>query len=223
MKVITSWSGGKDSCYVSYIAQQQGHQILSLFTMMMNDEKSSFHMIPAEILDAQANALDLPLIKKTTSATTYEKDFKEVLTDCKNKGAEAIVTGDINEVASHEEGWLNRVCKEIGIKTIKPLWKIDTNQLYLDYIKTGFKAVVVRTNNALSLDWLGRVLDRQFYDDILKLQGVDPCGENGEYHTVVIDGPNFNQKVDLQETGKRLENGFGCLEIKKWQIILKSW
>jgi diphthamide synthase (EF-2-diphthine--ammonia ligase) len=98
----------------------------------------------------------------------------------------------------------------------------DTKQIYLDYLKTGFKATVVRTNKTLSLDWLGRVLDRGFYDEILKLEGVDPCGEGGEYHTVIIDGPNFNQKIVLQETEKhRLENGFGYLEIKKYKVTPK--
>ena len=162
------------------------------------------------------------MIKKTTSAATYEADFKAVLSECKAKGAEGLVTGDIYEVAGHEEGWLERVCKEIGLVTVKPLWMGDTKQIYLDYLKTGFKATVVRTNKTLSLDWLGRVLDRKFYDDILALGDVDPCGEGGEYHTVITDGPNFKQKIELQETEKKsLENGFGYLEIKKCKVTPK--
>jgi diphthine-ammonia ligase len=222
MKVVASWSGGKDSCYAYYLAQQQGHQVLSLLTMMMSEDKSNFHMIPKGILDAQAEAMGVPLIRKTTSAATYEVDFKAVLTECKANDVEGLVTGDIYEVAGHEEGWLERVCKEIGIVTVKPLWMGDTKQIYLDYLKTGFKATVVRTNKTLSLDWLGRVLDRQFYDDILALGGVDPCGEGGEYHTVITDGPNLKQKIELLETEKkRLENGFGYLDIKKWKVTPK--
>jgi diphthine-ammonia ligase len=222
MKVVASWSGGKDSCYAYYLAKQQGHQILSLLTMMMSEDKSNFHMIPSGILDAQAEAMGVSLIKKTTSAATYEADFKAVLSECKAKGAEGLVTGDIYEVAGHEEGWLERVCKEIGLVTVKPLWMGDTKQIYLDYLKTGFKATVVRTNKTLSLDWLGSVLDRKFYDDILALGNVDPCGEGGEYHTVITDGPNFKQKIELLETEKkRLENGFGYLDIKKWKVTPK--
>jgi len=98
----------------------------------------------------------------------------------------------------------------------------DTKKIYLDYIATGLKATVVRTNRELSLDWLGRVLDRQFYDDIQKLPGVDPCGEGGEYHTVITDGPSFTQKIVIEESEKkRLENGFGYLEIKKYKVIKK--
>jgi len=222
MKVVASWSGGKDSCYAFLLAKQQGHQVMSLITMMMSEEKSNFHMIPTGILDAQAKAVGVPLIKKTTSAATYEADFKAVLTECKKKGAEGLVTGDIYEVAGHEEGWLGRICREVGLTPVKPLWMGDTKQIYLDYIKTGLKATVVRTNRDLSLDWLGRVLDRKFYDDIQKLPGVDPCGEGGEYHTVITDGPNFKEKIELLETEKkRLDNGFGYLEIKKYKVTPK--
>ena len=222
MKVVASWSGGKDSCYAYFLAKQQGHQALSLITMMMNEEKSNFHMIPSGILDAQAKAINVPIVKKATTHDTYERDFKAVLSEFKAKGAEGIVTGDIYEVAGHEEGWLNRICKEVGLKPIKPLWMGDTKQIYLDYLKTGLKATVVRTNRDLSLDWLGRVLDRGFYVDILKLPGVDPCGEGGEYHTVITDGPDFKQKIELLETEKkRLDNGFGYLEIKKYQVTPK--
>jgi len=223
MKVVASWSGGKDSAYAYYLAQLQGHQVLSLLTMMMSEEKSNFHMIPSSIIDAQAKAIGIPLIKKTTSATAYEDDFKAVLRECRAKGAEGLVTGDIYEVAGHEEGWLARVLKEVGLTPVKPLWMGDTKLIYLAYLKSGFKATVVRTNRDLSLDWLGRVLDRKFYDDILKLPGVDPCGEGGEYHTVITDGPVFTQKVELLETEKkRLDNGFGYLEIKKYKVTPKQ-
>ncbi len=222
MKVVVSWSGGKDSAYAYYLAKQEGHEVLALLTMMMSESKSNFHMIPTGILDAQAKAMGVPLIKKTTSAETYESDFKAALRECKAKGAEALVTGDIYEVAGHEEGWLGRVLKEVGLAAVKPLWMGDTKLIYQYYLRTGFKATVVRTNRDLSLDWLGRVLDKKFYDDILKLPGVDPCGEGGEYHTVITDGPDFTQKVELQETEKkRLDNGFGYLEIKKYKVIPK--
>jgi diphthine-ammonia ligase len=222
MKVVASWSGGKDSCYAYFLAKEQGHQSLSVFTMMMSEEKSNFHMIPTAILDAQAEAIGVPLVKKTTSAATYEADFKALLTGFKKQGAEGVVTGDIYEVAGHEEGWLTRVLKEVGLVAVKPLWMGDTKQIYLDYLKTGLQATVVRTNRTLSLDWLGRVLDRKFYDDIQKLPGVDPCGEGGEYHTVITDGPSFTQKIIIEESEKkRLENGFGYLEIKKYKVVKK--
>ncbi len=223
MKVVASWSGGKDSAYAHYLATHQGHQAINLFTMMMSESKSNFHMIPSTILDIQAEAIGIPLIKKITSASTYEKDFKTALLESKAHGAEGLVTGDIYEVAGHEEGWLGRVCKEIGLTPIKPLWMHDTKQIYLDYLKTGFKATVVRTKlDLLGVEWLGRELDRKFYDDILKLGNVDACGEGGEYHTVITDGPTFKKKIEIQETQKyKIEGGFGYLEIKEFKVLPK--
>ncbi|MGA3111367.1 MAG: diphthine--ammonia ligase [Candidatus Bathyarchaeia archaeon] len=224
MKVVASWSGGKDSCYAYYLATQQGHEVVKILTMMMSKEKSNFHMIPVWVLDAQSEAIGIPIAKQQATPKTYEDDFKAALKKFKAEGAEGLVTGDIYEVAGHEEGWLGRVLKEVGLKPIKPLWMLDTKQIYLDYLKTGFKAIVVRTNlEKLGVEWLGRVLDREFYDDILKLGGVDPCGEGGEYHTVVTDGPTFKKKIEILETQKhKLDGGFGCLEIKKFEVKPKG-
>ncbi len=175
-------------------------------------------------MDAQSDAIGIPIVKQQATPKTYEDDFKAALRQFKAEGAEGLVTGDIYEVAGHEEGWLGRVLKEVGLKPIKPLWMLDTKQIYLDYLKTGFKATVVRTNlEKLGVEWLGRVLDRKFYDDILKLGGVDPCGEGGEYHTVVTDGPTFKKKIEILETQKhKLDGGFGCLEIKKFEVKPKG-
>jgi uncharacterized protein (TIGR00290 family) len=201
MKVVASWSGGKDSCFACYKATQQGYEVTNLLTMMMSETKSSFHMIPSSILDAQSDAVGIPLVKQKSTPETYEKDFKGALQRFKAKGIEGLVTGDIYEVAGHEEGWLSRVCKEVGLKPVKPLWMRNTKQIYLDYLKTGFKATVVRTKlQLLGMDWLGRQLDKKFYNDILQLGKVDACGEGGEYHTVVTDGPTFKEKIEILET-----------------------
>jgi uncharacterized protein (TIGR00290 family) len=224
MKVIASWSGGKDSCYAYYLAKQEGHEVISLLTMMMSETKSNFHMIPAGILDAQAEALGVPLTKQKATPQTYENDFKDALLKLKAKGAEGLVTGDIYEVAGHEEGWLGRVLKEVGLMPVKPLWMGDTKLIYQYYVKTGFKATVVRTNlSKLGMEWLDRTLDQKFYDDIIKLPGIDPCGEGGEYHTVITDGPLMSKKIEILETAKhKLDGGFGYLEIKKFEVKPKG-
>jgi uncharacterized protein (TIGR00290 family) len=224
MKVVVSWSGGKDSAYALHLAEQQGHEVTNLLTLMASEEESNFHMIRSAILDAQADAVGIPLIKKRTGNDTYESDFKAVLVELKAKGIEGLVVGDICEIAGHEEDWLNRVCSEINLKPLKPLWMIDTKQLYLNYINAGFKATVVRTNlSKLGMEWLGRVLDRSFYDDILKLDDIDPCGEGGEYHTVITDGPYFKKKIEILETQTHTLNGnFGYLEVKAFTVKPKD-
>jgi diphthine-ammonia ligase len=224
MKVVCSWSGGKDSCYAYFLAKHEGHEVISLLTMMMSESKSNFHMIPSGILDAQAEALGVPLLRQKATPETYEADFKGALLKLKAKGAEALVTGDIYEVAGHEEGWLGRILKEVGLSAVKPLWFGDTKLIYQYYLKTGYKATVVRTDlKKLGVEWLGRTLDKKFYDDILKLGNVDPCGEGGEYHTVITDGPLMSKKVEILETAKhKLDGGFGYLEIKKFEVKPKA-
>ncbi len=224
MKVVASWSGGKDSCFAYYLAVRQGHKVESLLTMMMSETKSNFHMIPVGVLDAQSDALGIPLVKQQATPKTYEEDFKGALRRFKSEGVEGLVTGDIYEVAGHEEGWLGRVLKEVGLVPVKPLWMGDTKKIYLDFLETGFEATVVRTNlSKLGVEWLGRKLDKRFYDDILKLGNVDPCGEGGEYHTVITDGPTFKKKIEILESEKRkLEGGFGYLDIKEFKVVPKG-
>ena len=108
MKVVAAWSGGKDSAYAEYLATQQGYEVVKILTMMMSKEKSNFHMIPAGILDAQSDAVGIPIVKQQATPKTYEDDFKAALRQFKAEGAEGLVTGDIYEVAGHEEGWLGQ-------------------------------------------------------------------------------------------------------------------
>ncbi len=99
--------------------KQQGYEVISLLTMMMSKEKSNFHMIPSGILDAQSDALGISLVKQQATPETYENDFKSALRSLKLKGAEGLVTGDIYEVAGHEEGWLGQSTQRSWFKTSK--------------------------------------------------------------------------------------------------------
>lgn len=223
MKVVVSWSGGKDSCFALYKALNDGLEVVSLLTFMKSDEQSNFHGINAKLLEEQALALGLPLAKCVTNPDNYEEQFQKTLLQFKEKGVEGLVTGDIYEVSGHEERWLERMCREVDLKPIRPLWQGDTKQIYKDFIDAGFKATVVRTNpKALSDDYLGRELNEQFLEDIQKVGGVDPCGEGGEYHTVMTDGPNFKNKINLIETEKLNVDGFGRLEIKSFEVKPKE-
>jgi uncharacterized protein (TIGR00290 family) len=223
MKLIASWSGGKDSCFAVHKAIQQGHQIQNLLIMMSDRGKSNFHMISSELLDAQSQAINIPITKRNTTPATYEKEFKKALTQMKTKGVEGIVTGDIYDVALHEPGWLDRVCKEVDIKPVKPLWHRDTTQVLAEVINEGFKATVVRVKtNLLGMEWLGRQLNREFYNDLLNLGTVDLSGERGEYHTFVTDGPLFKKRIEVLETNKTTVNGWGLLEIKRFALKPKG-
>ena len=217
MKVVASWSGGKDSCLACYKAIQEGYDVTQLLIMMASKSTSNFHMISAELLDAQSQSIEIPIVKQETTPGTYEQDFKKTLLKMKAKGIEGIVTGDVYDVTLHEAGWLDRICKAAGLEPVRPLWHRDTSQIINEFINVGFKAIVVRTKNeVLGLDWLGREVNKQFVADLPA--NVDPCGENGEFHTFVTDGPNFKNRIDILETEKTTLNGYGRLEIKSFKV-----
>jgi diphthine-ammonia ligase len=223
LKVVVAWSGGKDSCFAYYKALKQGFTVVDLVTFMQNEELSNFHGIRSDILDAQAKALGVPIAKYVTTPKTYEQQFKDALFQCKAKGVEGLITGDIFEVDGHEKGWLERICGEVGLKPIRPLWMGDTKKLFQEFVAEGFEATVIRTKlSLLGEEWLGRKLDSKFFADVLALGNVDPCGESGEYHTVVTDGPFFNYAIKLGETEKSSYGGFGRLEILRVELEHKK-
>ena len=129
MKLVAAWSGGKDSCFACYKAIQEGYDVSYLLVMMSDMRESNFHMIRADMLDAQSQAIGIPIMKCTTTPDTYEQDFKKALLKMKAQGVEGIVTGDVFDVALHEAGWLDRICKEVDLKPVRPLWHCDTQQI----------------------------------------------------------------------------------------------
>jgi diphthine-ammonia ligase len=223
MKIVAAWSGGKDSCFACYKAIQEGHEVSNLLIMMSDPSISNFHMIRSDMLDAQSQAIGIPIAKLTTSPDTYEQEFKKALLQMKAKGVGGIVTGDVFDVALHEAGWLDRICKEVGLTPVRPLWHRDTQQILEEFINAGFKATLVRViTNLLSMDWLGREINKKFLDDLLKLGTVDPCGENGEFHTFVTDGPLFKKRIEILESEKVKLNGNARLIIKRFEAKPKG-
>ena len=223
MKLVAAWSGGKDSCFACYKAIQSGYDVSQLLIMMSDPSTSNFHMISSELLDAQSQIIGIPIVKWTTTPETYEQDFKKALLQMKAKGVEGVVTGDVYDVALHEAGWLDRICKEVGLKPVKPLWHRDTQQILTEFINEGFKATVVRVKtDVLGMEWLGRQVNKEFFNDLLKLGTVDPCGERGEFHTFVTDGPLFKNRIEILESAKTVLNGYGRLEVKRFEVKPKG-
>jgi diphthine-ammonia ligase len=216
VKVVAAWSGGKDSCFACYKAMQEGYDVAQLLIMMSSKSESNFHMISAELLDAQSQSIGIPIVKQVTTPNTYEQNFTKALLQMKAKGVKGIVTGDVYDVALHEAGWLDRICKTVGLEPVRPLWHRDTAQIINGFINAGFKATVVRVKNeVLGVEWLGRQVNKQFLADLPA--NVDPCGENGEFHTFVTDGPNFKNSIEILGTETTTLNGYGRLEIKRFK------
>ncbi|MCJ7713412.1 diphthine--ammonia ligase [Candidatus Bathyarchaeota archaeon] len=223
MNVAVAWSGGKDSCLACYKAIKEGYTVKSLLIMMADDTISNFHLISSDLLDAQSDAIGIPIIKKVTSPDMYEKNFRKALLDFKKKGVEGLVTGDVFDIALHEEGWLDRICHEVGLTPVRPLWHLDTKQILTEFIDEGFKAIIVRVKNeVLGLEWLGREINQTFFKDLLTIETIDPCGEYGEFHSFVTDGPLFKNRIEITDSEKTTINGYGRLKIKQYSIKSKE-
>jgi len=194
---FSSWSGGKDSCLALYKALRQGGSPRCLFTMFAEDgRRSRSHGLSPAIIEAQARALAIPSRIASASWDGYEKVFLEQIADLKCQGLADGVFGDI-DLEPHRS-WVERICAKHGITPHLPLWQADRRDLLHDFIGAGFRAMIVAVDRKrLDETFLGRQMDWQTIED-LEAAGVDACGEEGEYHTFVFDGPLFETALHLQ-------------------------
>ena len=199
MKVFCSWSGGKESCLACYQAIQEGHKVSSLLTMVTTTGSySRSHRLSREVLIAQSQALGIGLDQKRVSWNTYEREFIKALNAFKQEGIEGGVFGAL--YLSDDRAWVERVCAEAGIVPLLPLWGMGGRNLFRAFIEAGFEAIVVAVRSDIMDDhWLGKRIDGEFMEEMEK-SGIDACGENGEYHTLVVDGPIFNKRIEISKT-----------------------
>ena len=195
LKAFISWSGGKDSTLACYRAMMNSIEVVCFVNMLSEDGiYSRSHGINSELLKAQAEAIGIPIIQKKTTWENYEDEFKNTIMQLKKEGVSAGVFGDI-DLQEHRE-WVERVCRETGIKAIFPLWNEEREKLLKEFINYEFKAIVCSTNASfLGSEWLGREVDFNLIRDLKALKNIDLCGERGEYHTFVYDGPIFKFSV----------------------------
>jgi len=203
LNAFACWSGGKESTFACYKTMRGGVEISYLVNMISEDGLySRSHGVSSEVIRLQAQAIGIPLIQQRTSWESYERNFKEVISNLKQKGVEAGVFGDI-DLLGHRD-WAEKVSGEMQIKPILPLWGKERAQLVKDFLQAGFEAVVISVNTKfLQEDWLGRTLDGKFLEEMQQLENVDLCGEKGEYHTLVINGPLFKRPFRVK-TGKKI-------------------
>jgi len=219
LKAFISWSGGKDAA-LSYYRAMKDFQVTFLLNMVAEDGQiSRSHGIRTSILRLQAEAMGLPVLQPRSSWETYEVEFKEALSDLKDRGVEAGIFGDI-DLEEHRE-WVERVSRESGMEAVLPLWgEKNRENLIKEFIKDGFEAVVVATKkDLLGLEWLGRRIDRDFIRDISKIKGVDISGEGGEYHTFVISGPIFKKKINILKSEKITRDEHCFLDMLECELV----
>ncbi len=193
---VTSWSGGKDSCFAMMKAIEEGHTPVVLLNMMNeNNMVSRSHAIPKPVLEKQASMLNLPIVTKPASWESYEKIFIETLEKLKLEfNISYGVFGDI-DLQAHRD-WEEKVCTAVGIEAILPLWKQHRKALVLQMLDSGIETYIVSCNETMGERFLGRKIDEDLIDELERI-GVDACGENGEYHTLVVNTPLFKNRIDI--------------------------
>ena len=209
-KAYLNWSSGKDSALALYYSRQDKNlKVEKLLTTINSDvDRITMHGVRRELLVEQAEKIGLPLmiseIGAETSMEDYNKKMKEATDSLKEEGFNHSIFGDIflEDLKNYREEQL----ASVGIKAVFPLWQKNTRELMLQFIELGFKAVVVCTNSKyLDDSFCGRIINEEFVNDLP--DNVDPCGENGEFHTFVFDGPIFNSPVKF-EIGEKVNRSY---------------
>lgn len=208
---LTSWSGGKDSCLACHKAIQNGYKVSHLVNFISAEYKRvAFHGIEARLIQAQADAIGIPLLQKEVHPDDYEPAFKDAVRSLLSTGIKGMVFGDIY-LQEHRQ-WVTRVCQEMGIEAIEPLWGIRTEDILDEFIKNGFEAIVVSAKAdtqfgpyGIAKEWIGHKVDDEFIRYLKTKPYIDLCGESGEYHTFVVNGPLFKKPVivDKRQVIKR--------------------
>ena len=206
-RLLFCWSGGKDSAMALHqLLQQKEVRVAGLLTTVTEGfERVSMHGVRRGLLQQQAESIGLPLqevrIPRHCANPTYEARMEEAMRAAYERGIRRVAFGDIflEDLRAYREKNLARV----GMEAVFPIWKRDTRELAGDFMRLGFRARAVCVDpRVLNRDFAGRELDENFFRDLPA--GVDPCGENGEFHTFVHDGPLFRKPVRCR-TGEVVE------------------
>jgi uncharacterized protein (TIGR00290 family) len=209
--LVISWSGGKDSCFALHeIQKTSAFQVAALLTTITGDyDRISMHGVRRVLLERQASSLGQQLktvsISKSAGNEEYENNLSQALLDYRKLGVDSVAFGDLylEDVRAYRE----RLLAKNHMKGVFPLWQRDTTDLAREFIDLGYKAIVTCVNpELLDGSFAGRIIDHSFLQSLPS--NVDPCGENGEYHSFVFDGPIFREAVRFSSGVCVLRDGF---------------
>ena len=223
MKVAVSWSGGKESGLAYYKAMNGGHEI-SLIVTFLWETPTFYH--PLELVKLQSEAMKTPHIEVKVEKPYFE-GYRRAINNLREEyGIKGIVTGDISITDSYHGDWMKNVCEGLNVELIRPLWNLNRHRILEELVSKGFKAVFTCVKKPWFNDnWLGRVLDNICIEELKELGrkfGMDPCGEFGEYHTMLIDAPMFKEVIEISEFEKEQKNSVFLLKPIKYFLKTKN-
>lgn len=194
-RAAISWSGGKDS-YTAFELARLDFDVVAAMTMIDDEgRRSRSHGLRIQLLHEQTAAMGLAHVMRPCDWPTYETAFVEGLRELRAHDVSHVVFGDI--VYPEHRVWAERMAQEAGLVAVEPLWGRTTTSVVDTFLRFGGRALIVTVNaSVLNQSWLGVELTPVVVNRLVQL-GVDPCGENGEYHTFVINAPGFARPVDV--------------------------
>lgn len=217
--VVVSWTGGKDGCYACYRAMEEGYRVTHLLHFADTKKRGS-HALNPGVIAAQAASAGIPLIRR--DFISYEQEFKNVILALRRMGAR--VDGAVFGHIQTHGGLVERICHDLSIETVMPLWKRDPESLLREMMDAGLEMVIVSARgDVMGKEWLGRTIDGGFPEAIRRLPvHVDPCGENGEFHTLVTDCPFFGRKIRITDYDHVFHEGYWFLDIREFSVQEKK-
>lgn len=211
MKFVMAYSCGKDSTLALHNMIGCGNEPVALITMVNEDVKRSFfHGADYDMLQAYSEALEIPVLITSTTGDKYHLAMENSIKKAVSLGAEVACFGDIDIDGNRE--WSEERCRNAGVESVFPLWHKDRSDNVYDLIDLGYKCLIKSINNTLlPKELLGKIIDVEVIETMKSCE-IDICGENGEYHTLVVDGPIFHKPLEY-ETGNILDFGeFSVIE-----------
>ncbi|MBN1502141.1 diphthine--ammonia ligase [Candidatus Woesearchaeota archaeon] len=228
MKLAALFSGGKDSTYAIYLAKKQGHEVVCLISLESErDDSYMFHIPNIRLTEKQAEAMELPIIYQKSSGIKEEEleDIKDALILAKEQyQTEGVVSGAV--ASNYQKERIDKICKDLKLKSMAPLWNIDAETYMKELIKNNFRSIIVGiAAEGFNKSWLGRDIDDTCLNDLRMLNkkyGVSICGEGGEYESFMYDCSLFKERIMIIEAAKVMENkNTGKLVIKKTELVNK--
>jgi len=219
-RVAVLWTGGKDSCCALQEARQAGHEVVLLATFLPKDPDFLAH--PVKFMKAQAKALDLPWIGFSVSEP-YRRHYEKGLAELKKKhGIDAVVTGDISEVDGLPN-WIRECAREARIEVLTPLWEVDRLSQMQRLLTDGFGVVFSCVKHRwMKSHWAGKRLDESSLRklrDLREENGIDLCGEQGEFHTLVFEAPCFKKRIEIQEASIQMTPELSYLKVHSLRVV----
>ena len=224
MKVAALCSGGNDSAYALWLVLRQGHELVRIVAMVPAREDSwMFHYPNIHLVDFFAECVGSPLLKAKT-AGGKEQEIEDLKRTLRMPDIQGVVSGAI--ASNYQKSRIDSICQELGLKHLAPLWKKEPEKLVRAMFSAGFEIIITSVSaHGFNESWLGRKLDEEALQDLIKLNQrymINPSGEGGEYESLVLDAPFFRKRIEPIEAEHIWRGDSGYLLIKKAELVDKT-